>query len=285
MARFTQNLVLVLCGALTSAITAGFLVFIELKWGFAFYSWTLWLIIPAGAGLAGFVASSGYYFGARLFNIRPARDLLLGVVVISVGTFFFIYWLEYMFLTVDGKAISDVISYSDYLTFSITHTSLNFGYRGHFIDTPVNIGAGGGYLYAAIQIIGFALGGVCIYLYLASLPFCKECSLYLKHKGQQTRYFGTSEEVQASIEGFLAMASGRRFQDSINGHAVTGPEKSTGTVSAFSSTIEVKRCEGCEKHWLKFGVKRWDSNKKEWKEISDFNYAQFMMERVEVAKN
>lgn len=285
MMRFTQNLVLALCGAVTSAITAAFLVFVELRWGWALYSYSLWVIIPVGAVLAGFAASSGYYLGARLLNFRPARDLLVGIAAVSVGTFFFIYWLEYVFLTVDGKAISDAVSYSEFLNFAITHTALSFGFRGHFVANSIDIGTTGGYLYAFIQILGFAIGGFLIYIYLVSLPYCKECGLYLKDKGTQTRYFGTPDEVKASTAAFLAIAGEHRFQESIRRHAATGSAKPTGGADSFSSSVEVKRCKGCEKHWLQFAVKRWVNDKKEWKEIPDLNYSRFLMERVEVAKS
>lgn len=282
MPRFTQNVVLALFGAVTSAITAAILVFVELRWGWALYSFSVWLIIPAGAIAAGFAASSGYYFGSRLLNFRPARDLLVGIVGISAGTFFFIYWLEYMFMTVDAKSVRDAITYSDFLDLVITNTSLSFGYRGHFVNGAVPIGAGGGYLYAALQIAGFAVGGLAVYFYLVSLPYCKDCGLYFKTKGKQTRYFENAGAVQASTEAFLAKVDEHRFQDSIQTHAGTGADNAAGA-SAFVSSIELKSCKGCEKHWLQFGVKRWVKN--EWKDIPELNYTTFLMERVEAVQS
>lgn len=281
MSRFTQNLVLALCGAVTSAIIAGGLAFVELQWGWALYSYTFWVIIPAGAGLAGFAAASGYYFGSRLLNFRPGRDLLVGITAISAGTFFFIYWLEYLFMTVDGNRVSDAISYSDFLNFSITHTALSFGYRGHFVGGGVDIGAGGGYLFAALQILGFAAGGYFVYVYLVGLPYCKDCGLYFKGKGKQTRYFADTGTVAESTEGFLMKVREERFQDSIQTHAAAGSTKPTNP-PMFSSHIELKRCKGCEKHFLQFGVQRWVN--KEWKAISDFNYSTYLMERVEIIR-
>jgi hypothetical protein len=281
MSRFTQNLVLALCGAITSALTAAILVFIELKWNIAIYSFTAWVVLPAGAMLAGMAASSGYYFGARLLNFRPAKDLLVGIVAISTGTFFFIYWLEWVFLTVDGKPISEAIPYSDYLTYMITHTSVSLLHGG--LNNSLDLGSGGGYVYAALQIIGFAVGGFCIYVYLVGLPYCKECRLFLKDKGKQTRFFGNSDDVTVSTENFLAKANEHRFQDSIKGHYETGSDKPATGEIAFCSSVELKRCKGCEKHYLEFEVKRWVN--KEWKAIPELTYATYMMERVEVVKS
>jgi len=162
------------------------------------------------------------------------------------------------------------------------HTALSFGYRGHFVGSGVDIGAGGGYLFAALQILGFAVGGYCIYVHLAGLPYCKDCGLYFKDKGKQTRYFGDTDTVAASTEGFLVKVREERFQESIQTHAATGSDKPTGP-SMFNSSIELKRCKGCEKHFMKFGVMRWVN--KEWKEIADFNYSAYLMERVEIIKS
>src|SRR5208282_4354536 len=115
MNRLTKNLVVALFGAVTSIITAVILVFVELRFGWALYGFTFWFVIPAGAVCAGGIAASGYYFGARLLNFRPTRNLLLFIVAISAGTFFFIYWLEYALLTVDGQSLSSAVSFGQFL--------------------------------------------------------------------------------------------------------------------------------------------------------------------------
>jgi len=278
MRRFTQNLVLALFGAVTSAITAAILVLVELKWGMVFYSHTIWGIIPLGAGGAGLAAASGYYFGSRLLNIRPGRDLVVGITAISAGTFFFIYWLKYVFMTVDGRQVSDGIRYWDFLNYTITHTALKFGIGAVFFDGSVNIGPGGGYLFAALQILGFAFGGYVIYMYLVRLPYCENCGLFFKDKGSQTRYFPDTNTATASTKEFLAKVDTKRFQDSIQTHAKTGAAKPSGQ-KMFKSSIELKRCDGCEKHYLHFGVKRWVNSKK-WKNITEWNYSTYLMERV-----
>lgn len=91
--------------------------------------------------------------------------------------------------------------------------------------------------------------------------------------------------TQSLVLALCGAVREQRFQESIQGHAVMGSSKPSAAVDGFQSIVEVKRCKGCEKHWLKFGVKRWDNDKKEWKKIRDFNYSQFMMERVEVVKS
>ena len=66
-----EDLLVGLCGFVTSLITAVILWWVELGFGFAFYSWMFWFIVPVGALLSGFAGASGYYAGARIFSHRP----------------------------------------------------------------------------------------------------------------------------------------------------------------------------------------------------------------------
>ena len=281
MNRLIQNLVITLFGAVTSMITAAILVFVELRFGWVLYSITFWFVIPAGAIGAGLIAASGYYYGARLLNFRPTRNFLWVIVAISAGTFFFIYWLKYVLITVDGNPIRDAVSFSQYLNYSLAHTAMRFSLRGRTIRNAVDIGFGG-YLYATLQIIGFAIGGMVVCGHLISLSYCDDCKLYLSKKGDQKRYFENPEEMQDSVAGFMAKVKDNQLQQAIQVHAETGSTAINKT-SMFSSTIEIKRCKGCEKHWLNFSAQRKVENR--WKDIKDLGYSAFCMDRVDVMKN
>jgi hypothetical protein len=67
---------------------------VEQRFGFSFYSWTFWFVIPAGALLSGFAGASGYLAGSLFFGRRPTRLLLLNIVIASISTFFFIHYLS-----------------------------------------------------------------------------------------------------------------------------------------------------------------------------------------------
>ena len=117
------------CGLATSLLTAIILWWVELRFGFAFYSWTFWFILPIGAGLSGFAAASGYYAGSRIFNQRPTRLLLLNSLLVSVATFFTIYYLSYITLEIEGKASAT--------TFRLGSTSIS-----RFDRLPWSFGSG-----------------------------------------------------------------------------------------------------------------------------------------------
>jgi hypothetical protein len=277
MNRRVQSSVAALCGIVTSVLTAVLLVMIELRWGHALYSFTFWFVLPAGAIGSGMVAASGYWLGARLLNYRPGRSLLALILTTSATMFFFIQWLDYSYMTVEGQALKDVISFGDFLVYTIAHTSLRFGMRGHVTGTGVDIGAGG-YLFAVVQILGFLIGGFAIYAYLTSMTYCNDCRLYLNSKGIQTRYFRSAEEMQEATEKILTEMRLGRLQHSVLVHAALGTNESGS--ATFSSVVEVKSCKGCDKHWTKFTPNRKAGN--DWKEISELSFSAFCMEPVEL---
>jgi hypothetical protein len=172
VSRLFQDFTVSATGAATSFVTAAILVAIERSTGFSYYTLSFLSLgaIPVGAVLSGFVGASGYYLGARLFNHRPTKILLLNMVVISVATFFLIHYFHYYyFLTIEGKPVRDFISFVDFLRIELSHNGA------------------GGYLYAALQVIGFAAGGLAVFGYLNSLPYCEKCAKYLSAKDSQTR--------------------------------------------------------------------------------------------------
>jgi hypothetical protein len=250
---------------------------IELRWGHALYSFTFWFVIPAGAICSGMVSATGYLLGAQLLNYRPGLGLLGVILVTSVGMFFLIQGLDYSFMTIEGHALQDAISFGDFLAYTLAHTSLRFGMRGHFTGTGVEIGAGG-YLFAVVQIIGFLIGGFAVYAYLTSMTYCKDCRLYLSSKGLQTRYFLSAEEMQEASKNILTEMKLGRLQHSVLVHAALGTNENAS--ATFSSIVEVKSCKGCDKHWAKFTANRKTGN--DWKEISELSFSSFCKEPIEL---
>lgn len=59
--RADKQLLAAVFGIATSFITGIILGLIEVHSGCALYSWVFWVVIPVGAILSGFGATSGYY--------------------------------------------------------------------------------------------------------------------------------------------------------------------------------------------------------------------------------
>jgi len=58
--KTAPDLLVGLCGFVTSLLTAAILWWVEVQFGFAFYTWMFWFVIPVGALLSGFAGASGY---------------------------------------------------------------------------------------------------------------------------------------------------------------------------------------------------------------------------------
>jgi hypothetical protein len=192
---------------------------------------------------------------------------------ISIATFFLIHYLNYYFVVVDGKSVRDFIPFSQFLDFEISHTAVQFRFRGALpIGTPVEIGSWG-YLYAALQVVGFAVGGVAVYFNLKSAAYCDTCSKYLVKKGIQTRYTADSETLKSSVKEIRQCLTEGRFQDAISAHARAAGNATVQKEMVFRSRVHIKRCKTCNRHWLKFTVSKWA--KDEWKDITELGFERF----------
>ena len=280
VSRIAQDFLVSGLGATTSIITAVILVAIDLRFNFSLYSWMLWLVVPAGAFACGLAAASGYYLGARVFNHRPTTTLLLNMAAISIATFFLIHYLNYYFLVIDGKSVRDFIPFTQFLDFEISHTAVQFRFRGALpIGTPVEIGSLG-YLYAALQVVGFAVGGVAVYFNLKSVAYCDTCSKYLVGKGIQTRYTADSKILKNAVQEIRQCLTEGRFQDAISAHARAAGNATVQKEIAFYSQIHIKQCKTCNRHWLKFTVSKWA--KSEWKDITELGFERFCAEPISI---
>jgi len=235
-------------------------------------------VIPAGAICSGIAAASGYYAGARYFNHRPTKVLLLNMVVISIATFFLIHYINYYFLVVDGRPARELVDFAQYLRIVLSHTSMRFRVARGPASGPVDLGSWG-YVYAVLQIVGFAIGGVAIYWHLTTAPYCKRCSKYLVAKHTQTRYTTDSDQIGQIATLMRQSALAGRLQDAIAAHASGGSEAS-GADPKFRSQVEIKRCRECDQHWVKFTVSRRAEN--EWKVM--WGFQDFIAEPIGAAE-
>jgi hypothetical protein len=270
-------------GLATSFLTALLLWWVEARFGFAFYTWTFWFVIPVGALFAGFAGASGYYAGSVFFGHRPTRLLLLNIVIGSVLTFFLVHYLAYITLQIDGKDVSDYIPFSKYLDIAIRSTSMEFRLHGAKQGSTGELGSFG-YVVAALQIIGFAVGGFCVYAYLAAKPYCSRCSRYLSGKGKQIRYAKDPEGLQtATAQLAVHMASGDvRLAVEEHGNSAGFGASTIPKNCRLRSVVEVQHCKKCERHWVKFSVESLSGN--DWKEVSGLTDQRFTEQQFNVGK-
>jgi len=265
-------------GFLTSLTTAVILWWVELQFGVAFYSWTLWFVIPGGAMLAGLAGASGYYAGARLFHRRPSRVLLVNVLCASVATFLFIHYLSYVTLEVEGVLVSDALPFWQYLDIVIRSTSMGFvrargaatGELGDF-----------GYVIALLQVLGFAGGGFLVYTFLSDLPYCARCSRYLAAKGSLDRFSHDPEGVVETATAVLDLVRAGELTDAIAVHEAFG-DRTPQRGDYLRLKVTVRRCTRCDQHWMKFEVSKWGGD--EWKELPELTAGCFTDEAISIGQ-
>ena len=279
MSRRARLLITAICGIGTTILAGAFLSFIELRWGHALYSFTVWFVIPIGALGAGMIAAVGYLIGARVANYRPSASFIGVIVATSAAMFFLIQRMDYSFMAVDGNPIQEAVTFREFLAYTVVHMSLRIGVRSQLTGPGIEVGTAG-YLFAGVQIIGFVLGGLAIYGLISSMTYCDDCGLYLNSKGLQIRYFRSPEEMTAATSTIQSEMRSRRLQHSVLIHGTSGTSTSTGAL--FSSRMALKSCKGCGKHWTEFTAHRRDKN--DWKEITDLSLSAFSAEPVELHK-
>jgi hypothetical protein len=276
--RAGEDLLVACCGLVTCVITALILWWLEQRFGFSFYSWTFWFVIPAGALLSGFAGAIGYYAGSLFFGHRPTRLLLLNIVIASVATFFLIHYLSYATLQIDGKKVRDSISFWRYLDIAIRSTSMEVRIREAKLGTTSELG-GFGYAVAGLQVLGFALGGLGVYGYLMAQPYCDKCSRYLSGKGKQIRYTGDGDGLRSSAAGVLEDLRKGAIASAIERQRAFGTsthQKGNNLRSVF----EARYCKKCGQHWFKFDVETNAGDN--WKEIPEFTFSGFTEQAVTV---
>jgi hypothetical protein len=190
-----QNLIrsagIALGGLATSILTAVLVTLVQLWIGINLFTFSAWVFIPVGAIGCGLLAASGYFIAAKILHQNANRLLLFQMIVIAIFSQFLIYWLEYQTLVVDGGYVSKYINFFDYLRISITNAHMVI--HGT-MDTGVAVGELG-YIFAFLDLLGFMVGAILVYLRLGSEAKCEKCQTYLRTAKKKNDRFGELDEL------------------------------------------------------------------------------------------
>ncbi len=178
-------------GLVTSLLTAAICLALERYLQFGFFTLMIMFIIPAGAAITGFAASSGYYLGAKLFDARPNWIMALGMVAIAGLTQGLIYFGIYAILTLpDGRRVMDLV---DYWTFVKVYLGNQRYTIGHSSGSGIEVG-NAGYAIAALQFLGFLAGGGFTFVLLKRQTFCEKCERYFRARPAVSKK-GSAEHI------------------------------------------------------------------------------------------
>ncbi|WKJ90763.1 hypothetical protein QZJ86_01100 [Methylomonas montana] len=250
------------CGLVTSVLTALAVVVMSRMTGFDFFTFSIWVVVPVGALLTGFAAASGYYFGSLYFHKRAGLSLLAQMIVIAGLTQLLIYYMGYSTLVLnDGRRVSDFIPFGQYLDISLTSAHYSIGRA--MTDTG-EVGSFG-YWLAAFQFVGFLVGGLSVYGFLATKPVCEKCNLYLRPLSKREKTFSDGDSASP-------------YYDALFEHPVDGPEfaaliRSEEKAKAEKGVVLVKTvlhgCPKCKSQLIEEKVQV--HNGSEWKDADKLN--------------
>ncbi len=163
-------------------------------------SFMVWLFVPIGAIICGLAASFGYYFASIRVNYLPSRQIAFNYIAVALSTYMLVQYLSYLSLAfADGRPVSDSVTFWRYYQMSIESMNLNVEIN-HRSDSSGPLG-NFGYFFEVIRILGFAGGGLAIFLYLKAVPICSKCKRYFRHAGD-TIWFRFGDDT-ASFKNWL----------------------------------------------------------------------------------
>ena len=184
MKSLLENFGIALCGLTTTILVALADVAIARMTGIDIYTFSIWVVVPAGAAFTGAAAACGYYFGSLYFHKRAAAPLLVQMVVIAGAAQLLIYWMGYTTMVLeDGRKVADLIPFGQYMDVTLTTAHYRIG-RG---QTDTGEVGSMGYWIAGLQFVGFLLGGAWIYIYLKAKPVCAACNAWYLNCGRWRR--------------------------------------------------------------------------------------------------
>lgn len=256
-----EDLLVAAFGLLTSMAVAWVSWWLASRWDMAIYTLMLNWVIPAGAIICGMVAATGYWIGARFCNHRPSHTLLFNMVLISIITFFMTHYFHYQNEQVQGVAVSTLVSFPDYLV----DVTSNMRYQG------TGTGASGtglgiwGWGVAALQIIGFSVGGWVVYGWLAATPYCDRCSKYLGKKTSRVVKWNDVELMYAVFPIITQMIEQGQLQEAVVAYAALGDgDEGRGNARL---TMEVLKCSSCGHRRLRLTAEQ--HNGADWINVGD----------------
>ena len=240
MKSLLESFGIALCGLTTTILVALADVAIARMTGIDIYTFSIWVVVPAGAAFTGAAAACGYYFGSLYFHKRAAAPLLVQMVVIAGAAQLLIYWMGYTTMVLeDGRKVADLIPFGQYMDVTLTTAHYRIG-RG---QTDTGEVGSMGYWIAGLQFVGFLLGGAWIYIYLKAKPVCAACNLYLRPMAKKQKSFADTEAAGGYYDRlFTVPVDGPVFAALIRCEAkVSKPAK--GAVQVNTSLLGCPACK------------------------------------------
>jgi hypothetical protein len=269
------NLIIAFLGIITCSVTAALLYGIETIFGFAVYTWTLWLVLPVGAVLSGYASAMGLWAGAKILNQPPGRLLMANMILVAFETFFLVNYIAYYNLTVDGVSFKTAASFWQYLDATLTHSSLSFRINAREIGTSGELGAFG-YLYALLQLAGFAGGGLSAYVFLTEGPYCYPCRRYFRRESKTQRFTGAPDLLDDFLSKVTPLITSGDLSGALAALRAFGNAKA-GKNDHILVEATIWCCKRCEQCLLRLTISKHSSYG--WQEIPELKQESALLKK------
>lgn len=231
-------------GTLTSIIVVCGNAYIAQHFGINLLSISFFFVLPAGALLGGLCAASGYFLGAKWTHTQPGRWLQVSMIAIAAMAWWFARWLDYQAYAQQADTrifgVREHHTFWEFLKHDSQHTELTFSLDGQ----PFAAGEPGklGHLREALQLAGFAAGGLLCFALLANEKTCTRCRKY------------------ATAKALLSCASPEVFDQAIKLSGVRLPNVVESAEEALSGRplrgldLTSFQCPTCTAVWFRVAV-------------------------------
>ena len=255
-------------GFLTSVATALALFLIVRFLHFAVYGF-MWYVVPVGAFFSGIAATSGYYYAARFLKFRASRLVVcVEMIVMSVGTYFLIFFCNYYFLEANGRYVRDVIGFPEFLDLVTKQASVTLW---PFLPSTGPLG-GIGYGLLVLQLSGFVGGGLHLYSKLLDEGYCDSCGLYLDVRSHNARYAENLSEIVSLFVNLDSLNKTMGIQACVSRYAGWGHADPTPG-SRVRAECHISQCGTCEAEWVQIFANELKGVK--WKAITNLQIKGF----------
>lgn len=148
---------------------------------FHIMGWYANYVIPAGALIVGLAAASGYGLASWFSGIKITSKLLWMVLALQVGAYFAAQYIEFANLHLIHVDSGKPVSFFEYYDF----TARSFAWQQDNGSMGEPLGAWG-YFFRALEIVGFAGGGLIVPALLRKAPYCADCRRYMRTRQLMT---------------------------------------------------------------------------------------------------
>jgi hypothetical protein len=241
---------LLLAGGITSALALAGAYVLDTRGAYVM-SWYAYGVLPVGATLVGAVASSGVAISSWRSGTKIAGKLLLLVLAMLIAAYFLARYAEFR-VQVPAELRDTKLGFWRYFDGSTR------AFRWSSDTTRDGAFGGFGYAVRALELAGFAIGGVIAPLVLRGHAYCETCRAYQRtHRlgylpaGASSRDYTKGDDDDAHRDALakarelLALAKAGDAETLRNLIATYGAPRARVLALRRYFTLELRHCRTC----------------------------------------